>query len=411
MAYEIDSLKSAGVAWETTFGQNGSGSLSYVGVPAVEISTNAAHRMLDVAMVQQRLDARTKSIAGPRDQVSCQLKVHAYGVGGSGVTGSIPDVPVLATLLQNAMGGLTSGKGAAVVSVNGDKTQVTVTTASGSQWKPGMTVGFMSGNSGRMEVVPVMSRSLDTLYLAYPLSFTPSAADRAYNSFTAYLTTDPTGSLQCFLQGYDSEDKWVFTGLKGGVTLDSPVGELPAFTFPMAGVDFHTGSSTNTLAMLSYLGNADSPMVFYNSRVVLTDVPAAALTSTLRVVDTPEVSTNLNLSYAPLKTPGGVNNVIRHRRTRSAPVASPDISLYYDDNRYWQIWKDRTNQLLNIQIGSQPGNIVFIQIPNNQVMNVQRKGMDDISGLGVSLAADIDRTTATGEGEELAQSAIRISLM
>lgn len=322
MAYEIDALKSVGVAWETTFGQNGSGTLAYASVPAVEVTSNAAHRMLDVALVQQRLDARTKSIAGPKDQVSVQLKVHAHGLGDSGLTGSIPAIPVLATLLQNALGGLISGRGARVVSVNADKTQVTVTATSGSQWLAGMPVGFLSGPSARLEVVPVLSQSADILYLAYPLTYTPAATDRAYNGFTAYLTADPTGSLQTFLQGYDAEDKWVFTGLKGGVTLESPIGELPAFTFPMAGVDFHTGSSTAALAMTSFVGNADSPMVFYNSRVVLTDVPGAApLTATLRSIDTPEIATGFNIQYLPLKTQGGTNNVLRHRRKDLAQSA------------------------------------------------------------------------------------------
>jgi hypothetical protein len=405
MAYENNTLLSVGYRWETSFGVPASA--SFTTIPVVEATPTVGHRVLEVGVMQQRLHARADSKIADKSNAAYTMKVYGVGALGSGITGSVPSAPPLVDLLHNSFGGCISGQGARVVSAT--STQITVTTTSGSQWKPGMAVGFLSAGV-RMECVPVLSRSADVLYLAHPLTYTPAASDRVYNGYNIYLTQDPTGSIQIQHLGMDDDDKWLIAGLKGGVSLETPTRDMPTFTFNLVGADWASGTAAS-LGIDSLATGLDVPPLFQDSRVVLTDAPASvSTTASLAVVDVAEVTHGWALEYSQLPSPSGRNGILRHRMKRTM-AANPELSLYYDDNTLWRKMAESTDQLLTVQIGSQPGNTIFVQYPKCQITNIERTSVaDETAGTKVTLTTDIDRTTARGESEPVAISAIRVTV-
>ena len=413
MTYNIDALKALGIAFETTFGTSQSGSVAYQAVPFTEANFTRSRTMHEPGLMAQHIDSRgSRAIVGQKNGT---LDVGLNLVGAPvALSSSVTTIPGfgLEKFLGASMGGVHVSAGAKIVAVAAPHS-FSLETGQGNRFPPGSALAVRNSSTGLYHCSPVLSRSGDQITLAYGLGFTPVSGSDVFAGYNFFLKSDPTGSLQAFLRGDDSDDTWIASGLNGGFTLETPVGELATANFSLAVANHVTGGA-QPLGLESYTGGADG-IAFYDSKVIFTPANSGSSAATTRTeVDSPSVSPNVNISYGAIKSQGGVNGIVRWRRLRSVPVAAPELQLYYADNSYFTARDLRTPYRLDVQVGSQVGgNLAFIQFPNNQIMNVERSEAESLNAQTLTLASDIDATTSITDSAgsvDLSRSAIRITL-
>ena len=415
MAIKLSTLKSLKYYVETdsSYGINQSGSVTYKTFRHLGDSSVALEQeMLSNDIQAQTIDFKQPSIVGRR-RVSVQAKSYLYGATvalsgtATGAGAPTPATHEVSDMLQVVMGGMHAMSG---TTQSGAGTTGSVIPQSPGVMPNGTIVGLLN-SSGKLECRKTKSgTTTKALHLGF--TFTPSDGQTVYNSHTAYLREDCSGSLQFLMKGHAPEDSWVAVGCNGNFTLENVLGQLPKVTFDLKGATWFSGASSTQLAKEAYPSGSAVP-VFRDSKVYLYPVETGTAAPTNRELKVKSISLKPAITYADVETAGGVENISRKVRTRNpAGVMSVDIQTYFEDRTYYQGWDNTTEYGLLIQIGNQPGKTVVFSIPRLQITNVVKNDVDGTSGQTLSLMAlDDNLTTATTGFEELAQSVFTISFL
>lgn len=358
---------------------------------------------LDNATMNQRIDRFSPKINSRR---RCNLSLTTY-LNGTGVSASLDvqaTVNPIIELLYTTMGyGITS-VGSTLVNTPGSRFY---DIGSISASVEGCAIGMINPTTNRLECIRIVGTGSNASQLTSSVgfSFTPTTGSTVYGSATCYLKNDPDSSLQFYVEGDQDDDKWVLMGLQGGFSIKTELGQLPTVTFKLEnGAYWTSGSATSGLTEADYTDAL--PIPFVDSLIYFNPMNKDfTTTNQMTPIDCFSFEITPNISYIDILSERGIGNILRKRRNRNVPVLSGKFVTYYDDKTYWQI-KDNVGTSsansyhgirfvdIGFQVGGDPGNTVFISMPQCQITNVQRVDAGGIAGIEVSFDAhEVDYVT------------------
>lgn len=389
-----------------------------------EASMELNAELLENEAMMQRLDRKLpKVLARRRSKFS--FTTYLNGTNQPVSNSVTPTSSALPDLVSVVMGGNFKSNGTGLVS---NPTAGFFKVDNASTFLPGTAIGVLNSTNNRLECVRVMSANTSSNHLttSVGLSALASSGSVVYGGTTCYLTQDPSSSLQFYVEGQNFTDKYNLLGLQGGMKIKTELGALPQLSFDLEGASWVTGSATNELVVADYVDATPPPLVdgiFYAAVSVTNNT---MVRSNLPVIDVASIELTPTIAYVDVTTEMGVNNILRKRRNRTAPVMTGKFTTYVTDADLIQalmeirdnIFYGGTNKILNqqqmdigLQIGTQPGNTVFISMPQCQLTNVQRIDVGGIAGYEVSFDV-LESEVADGSANmDLAKSAFSIHFM
>ena len=401
MTIEIHKLQHMRVISETAFGVDQTTPpatfTNFLSVPFLEgtASLSLTQTMLPVTTAQQYLDQIAEDILGPKAwTLSFQMHLAATGTAADASTAAVTSP--LGILLKAIMGAQSLSEGTTYAS-GGAQTGCVVNAGQGTRVTAGNAILF--GTEAR----EIKTRSTDTIAFKQAMAAT-LAAGTLYRSATYSLIENPAESLQFVIEGTELQDRFVLMGGQGSFSMEFPFGGIPTVTFNISGASWvnFTGSA---LAVASY--TATSQVVCMASELT---VPVNG-TTTRVAIDAQTVGITPNITYAPIKVLGGVQNILRFRRQRSVPIATAQLGLAYENQDWFTGRSATTAYAINLQIGTTAGSTVLVCLGTNQIVDVQRAEVEpQLAGQNVSFKARNDGDCGTAS-TELERSALRIHLL
>lgn len=406
--FAIEAIKRARYYIEPSgsYAVNQSGSVVYNDIKTTTAEMVLTQEFLENMTMQQRLDATQPKI---RSRRRCDFSLTSYLAGtGTAVSGatfattsSNPD------LLGTIMGGTKYVNGSSVLSGNNDLIIVN----EDCNAVAGDAIGIIDPATSRLEVLPIKKTGSAGAVPEFKVPFSPVVGQPTYGGTTCYLTEDPSGSLQFYVQGQDHEDAWVLMGLQGGFGLSFANGELVTVNYTFeGGANWNSGSS-DAITEANYFDGDPLPVI--DSRVIFYPVGADVDTPGDYIcVDAQAWEISPALSYVDITTPKGVNNILRKRRSRSVPVCNGTVTTYFHDTGYFLDRDNDTRYGLAIQVGSEPGNTILVKVPYVQITDVQRVDAEEKSGVQITWEAlDNKGSEITSGQDEIARSAISLHFL
>lgn len=367
-------------------------------------------------LLQQHIDGYPAKVAMPR---SAKLDYQTLLRGLSARVDATP--PVANTIPDHflwlvALGGAALSSRATLTS--GTTTVLTLgVTAASVGITAGTAVALPTGAGGALEARIVKETSGNTVTLKQALSATPANGMTVYGGVTYYLDntyTSTTQTLQQIYEGLDNDDRWLLRGgqLAAAPTFEVTPGSIPKITWSWLHADWDYANGVNTTMNLTSAPLADQNLseagvnAIYDSELRLRDASTSTIGTPL---DATEVSIALNLKYAPIKTPSGLNGIRQMIRLRpDGPPLSGEFVVPFEDTT-WQDARDQKKPFsLTYQIGMTLANGgVLIEVPHLYIDSVQREGIEGIAGWRVGWYAKRDIYT-TANTSALEKSPIRI---
>lgn len=415
MSIEVSTIGRLRVAVETgasAFGVDQSGTPSnFIDIPVVEnsIQSTRAQEKLNPLTLQNYLDDYSKSVLGPK---STTLNFSSILAGtGTPLLGntavSTAANNALYRMLETIMGYATvPGVSGAVTQVQAASTTTTinVTATHGANFTPGSVIGCLI--NGRMEVREILSRSGDAIGVKVAFSAVPATSSQVYYGITFCLTADPANSLQFIHNGAESADHYMYGGLQGGFDLDVSTGQLPKINYKLAGAIWSQISSSLAVGSISNF----SPAATMDSEFIVGTVGS----TTRNVVHCSAETWSPNIKYTMVKSPSGVNTILRARRARDR-VISAKFTQYRDSSMFdfEAAEAAKTSLALFKQLGSTPGSTVFLSAPTVQVISHSRTDADGLAATEISVEGRNDEALqpASSLGQWYRQSALKISII
>ena len=409
--FAIEAIKRVGYAIEASgsYAVNLSGSVIYNDIRTTSAEMTLTQEFLDNQTMQQLLDAAQPKI---RSRRRCDLTLGSY-LTSHGVVVSGTTEPVTSShsdLIGTIMGGISYTTGSEVlVSVDAGNFM------EGSQFDKlaGRAVGLVDPGTGRLEVSRVKSSGSAALglFLEHNLPFTPAVGAPIFGGTHLTFTDDPGDSLQFYNKGQDNDDTWVLMGLQGNFSMTFANGELATISYALVGGATWNSGAVDDIGEANFTGG--DPLAIVDSRVTFYPVGADATTpGDYLCIDASAWELTPNITYTDITTPKGVNNILRKRRNRSVPVLQGSVTAYYHNRQYFL---DRDNDVrygVSLQIGSTPGETVYISIPHVQILAVDRVDADEKSGIQISFEAlDNKLSSPTDGNRELARTAFSVHLL
>jgi len=261
-----------------------------------------------------------------------------------------------------------------------------------------------------------VSGSSCTLKLALPSALT--TADVVYGCATYYLggvDANLTKSGQFILEGMGSsgggyEDTWCLMGCQlESMAFQLPVGGIPRIDWVFQAADWENGDDLTAgytpaaLGTATYSNNVEKVMVDSYFHAPTVGVSA------ISVYHPSEMSLESPVGYIPVKTPGGTNNIESYIMNGEHPKATGSFTLPYEDQTWTDARAARTEKAIFLQIGSSVSTgAMLITIPNAQIKEWSRQGVDGIAGQTITWLARLDGDTTESTATALGQSPIRV---
>lgn len=362
-------------------------------IKVTEFSYAINVEQLENATMMQRLD-RFREKINSRRRSEATLTTYLNGTGVTASYNVTATSNPVGALLKATMGGEYLSKGSGLISAG---TANYICNLSNSV-RVGGAVGVVNPTTNRLVCTRVIATGSTTTAITTSVGFgfSPTSGSVVYGSSNYYLGNNPSTSVQLYVDDSNEEDDhWNLLGLQGGFSLDMPIGELPTITFDFKGASWASGSNVAILQNATYSDATPPPfvdgMVYFNS--INTNLSGSR--SAMSPIDVQSFELTPNISYIEILSERGVNNILRMRRQRSIPIASGKFVTYYDDTTYWRIKENvgatTTNAIrgtrfadIGIQIGTLPGQTVFISMPQCQITNVQKVDAGGLNGVEVS---------------------------
>lgn len=437
MSYEIDQLKRIRLYVEP----NGSYAIdnqanlatAFQDIKATDAKATLNLEQLENATMMQRLDGKLPMVNARRRS---ELTLTSY-LNGTGTAAGLSTAPItssLSNLLSTIMGGVNYVTGTGVQTVSGPNGGM-YKVDSAVSFKPGSAFGLLNTTTNRLECVRVqaMNQNNNTITASLGQTFTPVSGAVMYGGTTIYLTQDPNKSLQFYVEGVNNYDKWNLLGLQGSIGLKTEIGALPTIDFNLKGASWISASATNATTALNEAVYSDAtPPPFVDGLVYVGLVNSSSTTGrgAMVPVDCPAFEFTPAIDYIDVESERGVNNIVRKRRKRAAPIGSGKFTIYETGGNealtYQQIRENlysgatsliSGSQWLEIgfQVGTTAGNVVFLSMPQCQITDVQRTATGDFATVEVSFNCHESIMTvpsgSTSAMQDLARSAFTISLL
>lgn len=357
---------------------------------------------------QGYLDSYERDVHGKKS-TTLALTTHLSGTGEDLDGVNVPKSATnwwMARLLQTVMGGFhtpaNKSPAAATEVVTATATSVTVTSTHGTRFSPGGAIACLIG--GRYEAREILSVVGDVVNVKVAFSTAPSAESPVLGAYTFYLAEDPDDSLQFILEGAEQSDRFLFTGMQGGIGINVNTGELAQLTMSL------TGANWEQLDAATFVPG--TPANYNPVAIVDSEFIVATVGSTTRnVVDCQAQTYTPALTYVPITSPSGVQTLKGFRRTRARAITG-SFQPYFDSSAlpdYFASHESRSSLALFQQLGSSSeGGMALISVPTVQIAAPQRADNGGLSGLAVNWQARHDEALAGSN--ELQRSAFRIHL-
>jgi hypothetical protein len=438
MGYEIDALKRLRVYVEP----NGSYAIdnqanlgtatTFQDIKVTDATAELKLEQLDNETMMQRIDGKLPMV-NARRRSALTFTSYLNGTGTAAGKSVVPLTSSLQNVLSTIMGGINYMSGTGIQSVAGAAGGFYKVDAA-SQFKAGSAFGLLNSTTNRLECVRVASTntSNNTITASLGQTFLPVSGATMYGGSTIYLTQDPNKSLQAYVEGVNDYDKWNLLGLQGGFGLKTEIGTLPTIDFKLEGASWISASAANGAVTLAEATYSDAtPPPFVDGLIYVNLAPNDTTTTrvALAPVDCPAFEFTPSIAYTDVLSERGVNNIVRKRRNRTAPIGSGKFTIYEtgvgtESIVYQQIRENIYNssaQLISgsqwleigFQVGTTAGNVVFISMPQCQITDVKRVGTNDLATVEVSFNCHESRvTTPTATNvTDLARSAFTINLL
>lgn len=366
------------------------------------VSANKQREMLDPQCAQQLKDAMTEKVLGrKRSTLGWTSLMASHGVTIDGNTAAPTNATwAMARVMKAIMGGeqteTSPAAGTSVVSTTSNSV-FDITTGHGTRFTPGSGIALVIG--GKLECRVVEAVSTDEITVKVAFSATPTGT--VYGSVTHYMTELPSTSLQFMLEGADSEDRYLFSGMQGGFGITIEPGQLPTIAPSLNGATWAKLAS-GSLSNVTY--SNFSPSAVVDSEFIVGTVGSA----TLATVDVQSTSWAPNIGFTEVTSPAGVNNIAAWVRARQVPLLSGSFNPFRDGaGTDWESYRDnRTDLALFQQIGSSAGSAVLLEAPTVQVVDVQDGDNNGLDAFTVNWEARTD--AEIGSTSELSYSAFRV---
>lgn len=403
MSYELHALRGLWVDTESTFGIAKTFPGSFLAVPYREgsLTWSGLRRNHNPKLGKLLLDGHDVNVLGAKmAELKFQVPLHSHGIDLDGdvappTTSNWALLRLLATLFGGSIATTNPGV-QTTVQAGSTTTQVNVTATHGNTRfaADGVIACRVQAGSSALEVREIESVAANSVTVKEAFSATPVTGTPVNGGITVHLTEDPAGSLQFVIEGAEADDRIRLMGLMGTVKLDLPIGgeDFPMFSFDLKGADW------------ARLGSGTAQALAYSNFQAIAGVFAELTAPTFGaaprvVVDQSSFALELALTYEAIKTGGGVNNVLRHRRQATRPFAKGSFVTAYQDDTWYTARDNREVRSLFHQFGSFAGEAFLVSVPRVQITDVQAAEADKaIAGQVVSFEARHDDGSAAGIG-------------
>lgn len=308
----------------------------------------------------------------------------------------------LGMLLKIGMGGEQLGTGDTVSDAGPATTDFDVTTV--ARFDETDAIGIVV-SSGVIECREIATIASSNLLFKVPTSAAPSNGAEVYQSAKYWISEAVETSLQCIVEGKESDDNWVlYGGQLDSMSFNLESGTIPTVSFTWKFADWKHGDEAaytpSALAFASFADRTTIPIV--NSQLLCNDVA----TRTISEVIANSITFEPNIEYVPISTPSDTNNIYQWKRTRSAgtPAITGSFTLPFEDHtRFHDDRNSKTRQAIFFQIGnSTTDGAILISVPSAQILNHQRISLDgQIAGEQITFAGgrDTDNNSSTGDDQ------------
>tara|TARA_Y100001963_G_scaffold80604_3_gene111854 strand:- start:5893 stop:7236 length:1344 start_codon:yes stop_codon:yes gene_type:complete len=381
------------------------GNTKYVKAVSVDVSGLTKEGIEDVH--QRQRDYKTAHIAGPAKGT---ITTTHYLSGWSGAGAAIAAPPVLSAPLKDGVGGtidgfqlLMSALGSALGHVHSggfanDVNTGTSTTdavnctagSGGTAFTIGQAVSFIDSD-GMAHVNYAKNVTAGTVTLLQTAKATVrdeagggTTDGRLYGSHTIFQTTGDTyhglttacKSYTLTAYGHDSDDKVVAVGcMPTGVTMSLAVGELPTMTITW-------GVSSWSEAGSGGLGDGASVEVFETAGGDLYPLCEPFVTGWVTKGATQANPTRINsvevdfqISRPEILDPSFTSGVGGFGPVTRAPQVS--FTVFRDYSEEATDFINQTGKIYSITMGSQPGKMINILVPNARVIDYPARGEEN----------------------------------
>lgn len=361
---------------------------------------------IETNVAQQYKHGKSERVHGPRAAtMAITVPLHGSGLQGSAAeANATASTNGLLRILKAVFGGLRGGNmGSTVASSPTSGSIFSVAAGHGSRFTAGGAMGWVNA-SGNLEIRPIESVSTDAIVLKYGFSTTPTAADALYNATTIYLDDGPstTTSLQFIARGAAATDRWLLRGMQlQSIAINNPLGDLPTLALTFQGAEW-SNIGSGSLAAVTY---SDTEFLAFNGGALYVQ-PVG--TATAASISASEITVTPNLSYTPVRGPGGTNTIFGYVQAHAPPVVSGSFKPHYDDQGYFDAWTNKTKQAVGLQIGMIESRGVLIEVANAQLGPVAApQDQDGLTVQTVSYDGSLD-TDATDQTTAIRRSPIRL---
>ena len=414
MTVEVHAVQRMRVYSEPTFATDYTGSIgSFIDVP---FSEGTAQMVLTTdsldpqQAVQSRVEGREEVLG--KKSATLTFSIPLAPTGTAATTGQSAVSGALGALLKATFGGENLAAGS-TSDTGSTATVVNVQAGHGSRWAAGLAMGWTNA-SGVLEVREVESVATDAVTLKYGFSGAPSSTDPLYNAATYYITEDPTETLQFYVQGYETSDKWLLLGGQavGGVTFNIDVtgAALPSvsFNFTFAQwLDSSATAATPTMGTATYSNY--SPIVGFAGEC-RSWVNGSPTYSASHIIDVSAFAWAPAISYIPQTSPSGTNTIKRWRGARANPPITGSFTTVYEDLTWWSARDNLVDRHIQYQSGIAAGNAFVLTAPTVQIKNPQRGDAGGLAGQTVEYQGRRDSDVASST-DALAKSPERVHLI
>lgn len=418
MTYHVESIKRVRFHTENvaSFAVDLTTNIStFTDIPVLEGSSLTLDmEMLDPMIVRQNMYDHNEKYVGPKKAT------FTFEVGIGTPTTKAADAvtatqPAIGLLLQSIMGGVNAGTGRVIDSA-GSVSSLNVDGDPGVDG--GAAIGWINSN-GKLEVREVenYSGAGNIIALKLALSTAPITNATIIGCISYYLdnhTSSSVLSLQTVIdglgEGSDFEDSW---GLLGGqipqpMTITFENGALPKLGFTVEYADWDNGDDLNyTPAAITPITYSDhNEVVIVDSEFRCGVVGAGTLANTEYHIT--EFTLEPGFKFAPVRSPGGTNNIVQWMAMPDNPAIKGSFTLPYEGQTFTDARASKTDMFITFQVGSSitSGAIMF-SVPTMQIVDVKRVDVDGIMSQQVFFEGRLD-SDVSGDTTALALSPFRI---
>lgn len=359
-------------------------------------------------MLQSRADGR-KQVFGPL-KATCTFTLNLAPTGVPAGSGSVAQQGPLGAILKAVMGGEYLATGSAFT---GAGTALSPVVQSIAGFTSGSQIGWIN-SSGIMETRTVKALATGSIDLDYAFSGTPANADVCYGAATYFTTEDPLETLQFVVAGSESDDRWVLLGgqcTSFAQAVDVTGAALPAVTITITFADWKdsseaAGSITGGLADAEYL--LTSPIVGFEGEFRVNTIGSTSFSAS-DLVHVSALDISPKVMFVPVTSPNGKNTIYRWRGDKLTPPVEGSFTTFFEDLKWFNARKNKTDLSLSYQMGTEPGFTVVQSIPTIQIINPQRAAQGSIAGQTVAYQAR--RNINTSSSAVLPKAAFKLHLM